>query len=191
MPSKGREWRTGRGIGKSSATYQLVRSSSEHPSSSWWKVYPAAFVSFLLPWLHNTNNGILKEKLFISASSSSWWGRLGGRGRTGHYITVVVRKQKEARKWKPGQETAVVQTAWVRVLGWWIGISTEKWTVWPPDEFHTSRQAWIAPTVFIYTSEQARFSLLTSKFFPSSYINLWQKRICQMCSLPTFTSKPL
>lgn len=97
-PRRAGNEKTGRVIGKSSATYQLVRSSSEHPSSSWWEVDPAAFVSLLLPWLCNTDKGILKEKLFISASSSSGdisgWKRLGGRSRTEGYITVVVGKQE-------------------------------------------------------------------------------------------------
>lgn len=35
-------------------------------------------------------------------------GRLGGRNITGCYITVVVKKQREKRKWSPRYETVMV-----------------------------------------------------------------------------------
>lgn len=43
----------------------------------------------------------------------------------------------------------------------------------------------------LYTPKTSMFSILTSKFFPSSNITLRQKQICQICFLPVFTSKHL
>lgn len=188
MPSKGREWRTGRVIGKSSATYQLVRSSSEAPSSSWWKVYPAAFVCrdyAILTKASERRNCLFQLPV-----------PLGGEDLVaGAELDITLQWQLGSRE-RRGSGNQGRNLLWSHHS---LGSGAEMVNRHRPEEMNCQTTRWVSHK-WPGLNSSSRFHLnirtgmlfsTDKQVFPSSNINLRQKQICRMCSLPTFTSKPL